>query len=245
MKYSAIINGLQVDAVYSEESIYDIFIPLLRRLTELQRRENRRIIVMLAAPPAAGKSTLLSFLEYLAKDTEGVEEISVTGIDGFHRRQEYLTSHDVIVDGKPINMVKIKGAPITFDFEKLRDKVKELKMGKLCRWPLYDRKLHNPVEDAIVVDKDIVILEGNYLLLKEKGWEELKDFADYTILITADIKDLRQRLIDRKSASGMQLEEAEKFVEFSDLRNAKLCIENSFKADMMLKLNPDNSYKIL
>ncbi len=42
----------------------------------------------------------------------------------------------------------------------------------------YDRLLHNPVEDAINIDGDIIILEGNYLLLDEEGWRDVADFAD-------------------------------------------------------------------
>ncbi len=243
MKYSVEINGLHVDAEYSEKSVNEIFIPLLKYLTELQKKKKRRVVVMLAAPPAAGKSTLLSFLEYLSKETEGVKEISTIGIDGFHRRQEYLTSHDTVVDGKKIKMVKIKGAPITFDLEKLKAKIEEVCTGGNCKWPLYDRKLHNPVEDVIEVDKEIVILEGNYLLLNQEGWKELRKYADLTISIKADIADLRQRLILRKSESGMPIEEAEKFVDFSDLRNARLCLENSAEADIILKLNSDSSYE--
>ena len=84
--YKVLINGLAVDAFYSEECVETIFIPLLKRLTELQRQKNRRILVMLAAPPGAGKSTLCSFLEKLSKETDGVTPLQAIGMDGFHRR---------------------------------------------------------------------------------------------------------------------------------------------------------------
>lgn len=31
------------------------------------------------------------------------------GMDGFHRRQEYLKSHTMMVDGKEVVMVDVKG----------------------------------------------------------------------------------------------------------------------------------------
>ena len=78
-------------------------------------------------------------------------------------------------------MVGIKGAPITFDLDKLLRKLKELKEDPVCKWPLYDRLLHNPIEDKITVDGDIILLEGNYLLLDTEGRNDLSSFADYTI----------------------------------------------------------------
>lgn len=58
--------------------------------------------------------------------------------------------------------------------------------------------LHDPVEDAVYVDGDIVILEGNYLLLNEDGWRDLSKMADYTISIKADPEMLKKRLVERK-----------------------------------------------
>ena len=63
VSYSVLINGIEVNAVYSRDSIDGIFRPLLRRLTRMQKDKNRRILAFFAAPPGAGKSTLLSFLE--------------------------------------------------------------------------------------------------------------------------------------------------------------------------------------
>ncbi len=56
---------------------------------------------------------------------------------------------------------------------------------------------------------------------------------------------LRDRLINRKMLSGADEETAKAFVEFSDLYNAKLCINNSSDADIILKLKDDNEYEIV
>ena len=88
IRYDVTINGIDVDAVYSEEAVNGIFLPLLKKLTELQKSEGKRILVMLAAPPGAGKSTLLSFLDRLAREHVELSPIQTIGMDGFHRRQE-------------------------------------------------------------------------------------------------------------------------------------------------------------
>ena len=70
MEYPVVINGIRFTAFYREQTVEEIFLPLLRKLTEMQKEKGKRILVMLAAPPGAGKSTLLSFLEHLSKERE-------------------------------------------------------------------------------------------------------------------------------------------------------------------------------
>ena len=241
MEYSANINGINVSAYYSDETVREVFIPLLEHLEKLHAEKQRRILVMLAAPPGAGKSTLVGFLEKLAKDVCPGKKIQAIGMDGFHRRQDYLLSHTVSVNGREIPMVNIKGAPVTFDLKRLREKTAELTEGNPCSWPRYDRLLHNPVEDAIAINADIVLLEGNYLLLDVDGWRELSDYADYTISLTADEGLLRDRLVRRRIATGVEKKAAEEFVDFSDMANVRLCLEKTKKADLALEITPDGS----
>ena len=235
-------NGIEITARYSDEEINGIFIPLLTRLSEIQSQKGSRLLAMLAAPPGAGKSTLASFLESLAKDVLPGKKVQAIGMDGFHRRQEYLNSHTAEVGGKEILMVEIKGAPVTFDLEKLKDKLSELVSGKHCGWPVYNRLLHNPVEDAVFVDGDIIILEGNYLLLDVEGWRELSEFADYTISIKANPDMLKKRLIERKISTGSSRDKALHFVEFSDMANVMLCLDRTKTADLTLSLTEESGY---
>lgn len=243
-EYNININGIDVSASYSDESVNSIFIPLLRRLTAMQKESGRRILVFLAAPPGTGKSTLCSFLGHLAETTDGVAPVSVIGMDGFHRFQEYLLTHDAEIDGKTVKMVEIKGNPTTFDVPKLEAKIREVVAGGKVKWPQYDRMLHDPVEDAIEVTGDIVLLEGNYLLLDLPEWDGLRKYADYAICISANEDDLRPRLIDRKAASGTPREKAAAFVESSDLRNARICNGHTVGADLRLTMKHDGEYVI-
>lgn len=165
-------------------------------------------------------------------------------MDGFHRRQEYLLTHRAVRDGIEIPMVDVKGAPETFALDHLANALSRASSGEDCEWPTYDRTLHNPVYGGLRVTGDIVLLEGNYLLLDLEGWRDLRRYADYTIRITADPALLRERLVSRKEASGTPRADAERFVEFSDLRNAELCLAHSCPADLELRLLPDDSYEV-
>lgn len=234
------VNGIEVEARYSDRAVREIFLPLLGRLETLYREKGRRILVLLAAPPGAGKTTLLSFLEKLSR-TQAVP-VQGIGMDGFHRRQEYLLAHTVRRDGRTVSMVEIKGAPVTFDLERLAEAVEKAAAGESCGWPAYDRLLHNPVENALRVDRDIVMLEGNYLLLDEDGWRNLSAFADYTVSVTAEEALLRARLIERRIRTGVEREAAVRFVDFSDMPNVRLCLAKTMPADLRLRLDENGDY---
>nr|WP_316624689.1 nucleoside/nucleotide kinase family protein [uncultured Ruminococcus sp.] len=236
MNYSANINGMEYSVSYSDALVNGTLIPLLRHLSQLNTEKGRRVIVMLAAPPGTGKSTLVSFLEHLAQSVIPDKRVQAVGMDGFHLWQEYLLTHTVELDGDAIPMAMIKGAPITFDLQALRTKIEEAAQGQICKWPHYDRQLHDPVDDTITIDADIVLIEGNYLLLDMDGWRELSRYADYTIVLTADEDMLRERLIERKMKTGMTREDAEHFVAFSDMPNVRLCLDKMMKADLELSV---------
>lgn len=240
--YPVRMNGLDVLAQYTEHAVQELFLPLLNRLTKMQKEKGRRLLVLLAAPPGAGKSTLASFLEKLSLEEEGLCPIQAIGMDGFHRMQEDLLQHSTEKDGKRISLVEIKGAPVTFDLNGLKNRIREVASGAVCGWPIYDRLLHNPVDQAITVSRDIILLEGNYLLLEDEGWSELSAFADYTISIRADEAMLRTRLIERRILTGVSRDAATRFVDFSDMPNVRLCLERTKPADLCLSIDADGDY---
>ena len=107
MKYNTKINGIDVKAFYDDNTVKGLFIPLLEHISTLQSKKQGRILVFLAAPPGAGKSTLVSFLEHLAKEIFPENKLQAVGMDGFHRRQEYLLSHTINVNGTDIPIIKL------------------------------------------------------------------------------------------------------------------------------------------
>lgn len=242
MRFKLNNSGMADEVVFYDEDIECIFMPLLRRLTALRREKGRRVLAMLAAPPAAGKSTLAAVLGMLSRQEAGLYPLCVLSMDGFHRRQEWLLSHTTEHDGKTVPMTKIKGAPQTFDLGALVRGVARVAAGEACLWPRYDRILHDPVEDAVRVTGEVVLLEGNYLLLDQEGWEALRTYADYTIFVSADPALLRQRLLARHMAGGKSPKDAADIVDGSDMVNARLCLSHSASADLTLSVDGDGHY---
>lgn len=242
MELDLMVNSMPVHAVYDEQDINEIFLPLLKEIDRRQKEKNGRIFVMLAAPPAAGKSSLSKTLAKLAAGIPGMEPVTVIGMDGYHRYMSYLTTHTMMRDGKELVMVEIKGCPESFDLPRLTENIREVATGCSCTWPDYDRMKKDPIEGALKVDSNIVLLEGNYLLLDREGWKDLAQYADLTIRITAEPEFLRKRLIGRKYNTGVTMEEAVHFVDFSDMVNVKTCLEHTREADINLYLDTEGRY---
>lgn len=241
--YRFLVNFLEVNAIYYEEDIKNIFIPLLEKLTSMWINKKGRLLVYLAAPPGAGKSTLALFLEHISRESENIEEIQAIGIDGFHYHKEYIKNNSIIVNGKQIPMEEVKGCPETFDLSKLKSKIRALKSDNV-KWPSYDRRLHDVIEDQILVAKNIILIEGNWLLLDEDEWRDLKNYCDYSIFIKANEGMLKSRLIERKMRGGMSKEAATAFYEKSDGKNVIRVLNNSVKADFQLHMSSEGKYEI-
>ena len=112
-----------------------------------------------------------------------------------------------------------------------------------CPESLNFAKYYEDVKALITRDDlDIVILEGNYLLLDMDGWRDLASYADYTISIRADEEMLRERLIDRKMKTGVSRNESIRFVDFSDMPNVRLCLDCSLPADLQLEIDSEGEY---
>lgn len=126
----------------------------------------------------------------------------------------------------------------------LRHSLARVAAGEVLGWPEYDRTLHDPRDNATRVEGDIVLLEGNYLLLDQEGWRELRDYADFTVAVTAPEDMLRERLIQRHLDTGKSLEATLAMVDGSDLPNIRLCLEHTGAADLSLELRRDGSYTV-
>lgn len=240
-EYTYTVNGLQTVAHYDDKTVTDVFIPLLKKWTELYKTYNRRIIVFLSAPPGTGKTTVAQFLEYLSNQISDVQNIQAIGLDGFHYHQDYIESHTVMVNGKEVSMKSVKGSPESFDIHKLERKLECLKNLNV-KWPIYDRTIHDVIENQVEVTESIVLIEGNWLLLKETGWMDLIEKCDYSVFIAAKEEDLKDRLVQRKVKGGSTQESAEQFYENSDRKNIIRLMNSHWQPDTLLSMQKDGSY---
>ena len=238
------ITGQPVAAQFNETKNKTIWYPLLDHWKQLFTAKQHRIIIYLAAPPGAGKSTLAAYLEYLSKTIPDYPKFQVLPMDGFHHTNAYLNAHTTIKDGQTIALKSIKGAPETFDVTNLSTHIRSLSDDHPLKWPIYDRTLHDPIDDAILIDGQILLIEGNYLLLDTSAWSDLYPYTDDTLFIQADPEQLKSRLINRK-AKSMHYRQAVRFYQDSDRINVMTVLQHSRAARITLRLEADNDYTMV
>lgn len=230
--FKYLVNGLEVEAKYDEEDIDKVYKPILNHWYDLYKQKQCRIVIFIAGCPGSGKSTFVSFLEYLFNQMDFDCKLQTVGMDGFHYYNEELDK---------MNLRKEKGSPRTFNVEKLKQKIIQTKKED-CYWPYYSRKLHDPIENQIFVHSEIIIIEGNYLLLKDEPWNQLERLCDESLFYNVNVEELQDRLILRKMKGHLSKEEAIDFYNASDKKNVETVINRSKKADIVLNIAKNRVY---
>ena len=228
------VSGFVDRAVFDDGEIETLHRPLLRHLTRLARDSTPPFIVLLGATAASGKSILAAFWEWLSRQDDNLLSAQALSIDGFHFPNRVMKRRTILRDGQQRLMHDYKGAPESFDLEGIRCKLAALRRGEAIRWPLYDRKIHDPVEDAIAVTSPLLILEGNYVLLDAPGWRELRGLADFGIFLETDVDLTRERLRQRKLRGGYDMEWIEGHYARSDGPNTAMILGQRLPANLTL-----------
>ncbi|WP_027108193.1 nucleoside/nucleotide kinase family protein [Lacticigenium naphthae] len=230
MKEILLVNDLPIEVEFTMFEIESLFVPLLKRLEKMHLETDKRVICILAAPPGSGKTTTSLFLERLSKSVLSTATFQSVSLDGFHYPQNYLVDHCIESNGKKIKLAAIKGAPETFNTKELVNKMESLKTGEVD-WPIYNRRLHDVGTEGVKITGDIVLIEGNWLLLDEEPWGKIKQLSHYSVRIHAKKEQLKERLIERKIKGGSAREEAEEFYYQSDQKNIERVETHSLRAD--------------
>ena len=191
----------------------------------------RRFIIALAGPPGAGKSTLSEAL--VADFTKRGQSAAIVAMDGFHFDNAVLEARG--------NLAR-KGAPFTFDADGYAALLRRLRTEPDCdiAVPVFDRKLDLARAGGSIITPEhrFLIAEGNYLLLDDPAWAQMAGLFDLTIMLKADMGELRERLIKRWLGYGLEADQARARALSNDIPNAELVVSKSIKAD--LEISSDN-----
>jgi pantothenate kinase len=194
------------------------------RARELAAGPGRRLLGI-TGPPGAGKSTLAhSIVEAVGERARLVE------MDGFHLAQSRL---------KELGRLGRKGAPDTFDAAGFVALIRRLREPgeHIVYAPEYRRDLEEPVSGALPVEPrtTLVVVEGNYLLLPEAPWGELRALIDEVWYCETDEQLRLGDLVARHRRYGKSEEDAFTWAHGPDQRNAQLVRRTRSRADLIAR----------
>jgi len=201
---------------------------LVNRIVE-NAKDSLRYIVAVAGPPASGKTTLADRLRETINAQYENDPCIVVPMDGFHLDNEQLDK---------MGMRNVKGAPQTFDAEGFVRLIKQIRAGdQMVVIPQFDRSLDMVVagDRAVTPDHRIVVVEGNYLLLKEPPWDGLNTLFDLSVMVSPKIDILEARLISRWIKHGMPKVDAIARALSNDIPNARYVLANSGSAEISIE----------
>jgi pantothenate kinase len=171
-----------------------------------------RKILGLVAPPGAGKSTLAQALA-----NHFSQHSQIVAMDGFHLANCELAR---------LGRAQRKGAPDTFDVDGYVNLLRRIKVqagSETIYAPEFRRELEEAVAAAVAVAPatSLIITEGNYLLLEEGAWAQVRGELDETWYLEV-AHDLRhQRLLQRHLRFGRTLAQAQAWISQTDEPNAR------------------------
>jgi pantothenate kinase len=194
----------------------------IAKLIREKAGEAERFMVGIAGPPGAGKSTISEALH------KALPSSVVVPMDGFH-------FDDLILNARGHR--PRKGAPHTFDvagFEILLKRIKAREPDIAI--PVFDRTLELSRNAADIVSNDakFILVEGNYLLLKQKPWDRLEPLFDFTVFIDVPKVELERRLMSRILAHGHDEAYAKNWIASNDMLNIETVLAESAKADVKI-----------
>ncbi|MFC8038060.1 nucleoside/nucleotide kinase family protein [Paenarthrobacter sp. NPDC057355] len=184
-----------------------------------------RLIIGLAGPPGAGKSTIA---EGLSRHLG--QECAIVPMDGFHLA-------NTIIEGTELR--ERKGAIDTFDVGGYLSLLARLRLNEedVVYAPTYRRGLEEPIAASIAVPKSIgiVITEGNYLLADVGPWGRVRSYLDEAWFVELPSETRMSRLIQRHVDSGMDPAAAEAWAQGPDEANARYVESTKASADLIIK----------
>jgi pantothenate kinase len=226
-----------------EETYENLAREILKRSKD---RQAKRYLVAIAGTPGSGKTTTAKHVTDLINSWSsrglGTLHAVCVPMDGFHLPRSML---DRLPD--PVEAYIRRGAPWTFDVSGVLELVHLLRESKKAAVgpkqtilaPSFDHALKDPVDDGIIIppSADIILLEGNYLLLDEEGWRDIADLVDLRIFIDVDLKVARDRVAERHVKSGIEtsLEDAYRRVDANDFLNGSLIMKKMRKPDIVIR----------
>lgn len=187
-------------------------------------RPGGRALLGIAGPPGAGKSTLARRLvEALGPRS------ALVPMDGFHLAQ---------VELERLRRAGRKGAQDTFDALGYLALLARLtaEREQTVYAPAFSRELEEPIAGAIPVgpEVDLVVTEGNYLLVPTPPWAGLRELLDQVWYLELAEPLRLARLVRRHLAYGRSLEEARRWALGSDQANARLVAASRERADLVV-----------
>jgi pantothenate kinase len=209
---------LEVDRTQVERFYYPLAVTLLSR-----RTSPFRLMTAVAGPPGSAKTAFATILVAVV-NAEADEEVAVlVGLDGWHYPNDYLATHFVDRGGERIPLRSIKGAPETFDAVGAGRCLAEIRRGRSVNFPVYSRRLHEPIPGRGSIDSrhKIVVVEGNYLLMDEGPWRRIRDLFDVRVFISAPREMLVASLTERHQRGGKTPDAAARHIDAVDIPNAR------------------------
>jgi pantothenate kinase len=198
---------------------------LVERARGLADAGPRQLLGIVGAPGAGKSSLAAQLMRALGR------RAALVPMDGFHLAERELHR---------LGRHARKGAIDTFDGYGFVALLRRLRFpdSATVYAPEFRREIEEPIANAVPVPASVplVVTEGNYLLVPEDPWAQLRGLLDEVWFLDADQDERLRRLTERHMRFGRRAAEAAARARGSDQVNADLIAKTARRADLVVRL---------
>jgi len=198
----------------------------LAEVVRLIPQDGHRRLVGIAGEPGAGKSTIAALVVTALGPTA-----ALLPMDGYHLPQARL---------RELGRRDRMGAADTFDvggFVEVLHSLRDPSGTTLAAD--FDRTVEEPVNGALAFPPELrtIVVEGNYLLHDDGGWERVLPLLDLSFFVAVEPGIRQSRLIERHVRFGKTPEAARAWALGPDEANARVVRASAGRADHVIRLD--------
>ena len=222
------LSGDRIDVRITSSYIHEVLCPIVvdvQKTLSSADNNGRTVFIGIVGGSGSGKTTLS---QLLVRCLNGLSIPAVAiSMDNYHFPNAHLdnTTHPHMKDdqGQPIKLRKVKGRSETIDSGRMLLDLKRIanrnNFGdqQCLMLPMYDRNLHDPVENRLAVTwaHRVVIVEGLHLMKNlrklDSGecccWGEIRNMLDTLYYLRFDDCNLqKERVMQRRMRGGISRE---------------------------------------
>lgn len=218
---------------------------LLEFISNKHKQHYKRLMIGIGGPPGSGKSYVAEQINWIISKGIVPGCYSATlPMEGFYFPHHYLRHNYRNTSQGKVLLADVKGGPDTFDTVNMKEHLARLRSMEEedIYWPGFAPEYNDilPRHYRVHQTINVVIVQGDFLLLDRGPFTGIPSMFDVTIYIESPAAAIISHLMQRRIRNGETELEAKEALKKVDLPNARIAESTRTRADLIIERNTND-----